>query len=145
MNKYVIPYTEYIGESGSFQADPNVVIVMAEDYVVALTKAFRLIEIRHTDYSDPNNHIKPYLWHKNDSANDEEEGYIVGDPVTVAKDIKYMTVTPDEDFDHLVEVLQWKTREAAEKGGGMPHVNMVEYHSVHGQPIERYGEEETDE
>lgn len=139
MNKYVIPYTEYVGESGSFQADPNVVIVIVENYVAALTEAFRIINIRHTDYSDPKDLVKPMVWHKDDDANADEEGYIVGDPVIVAKDIKYMTVTADPDYDGLVEVLQWRTKEAAWEGGGMPHVNVVEYHSVHGQPVERYG------
>ena len=142
MNKYVVPCADYVGESGSFDIDPQVHIVYAETYAEALTEAIRIIKIYASDPTDPGYHRA--VWHKDDDANQDEEGWIVGNPVLIAKDIKYMTVTPDPDFTELVEVMQWRTKAAAEKSFRNERSHVVEYHGVLGQPVNRYGKDATD-
>jgi len=93
MNKYVVPITGYIGESGSHLVEPKVRIIIAESPEQALKLCKVLLhdeEVENNLKAGDSPEEAEYgwanmIWHWEEDG--EEEGYIMGDPMLIEKDI----------------------------------------------------------
>ena len=95
---WLVPVAYYIEETGSRAVYPEIITVNADDDLMALEMAKTLLEQREADPDQPGYKIQ--VWHC--SAMDfgpnpkyaylgevDEEGYVMGDPVTLNQLLKH--------------------------------------------------------